>query len=306
MLNLLQNITGQKLLLPFYHEVAEKKLPHLNGLYNVRSPEQFEKELDLYLKYNKPITLDKLVQHLFNGVPIEQPSFLLSFDDGLRGVHDYALPILQRKGLEAMLFVNPAFVGNQDMMFRLKAALIANELKKPKNKELKYVAKYVFDIKYEHFEHLNELAQELDFDFRDYLQTHKPYLNLEELKQLQNKGFHIGGHTLTHPELRYLPLQEQISEALGSMNWVKQNLNPKHQIFSFPFTDYGIGKAFYEGTEKQIDLYFGGAGLKNESNPKHLQRIPIENFKNTKSMIYYQYIYWLLKMPFGKNNITRK
>lgn len=286
--------------------VAEKKLPHLEGLYSVRSPKQFEKEVDFYLKHFNPITLDKLVDHIYNGVPIHEPSFLLSFDDGLRGIHDYVLPILQRKGLEAMLFVNPAFIGNQDMMFRLKAALIASELKKPKNNELKYVAKYVYDIKYEHAEHLNELAVQLSIDFKNYLDTYKPYLNLEELKQLQSNGFHIGGHTQTHPDLRYLPMDEQVSETLNSMNWVKQNLNPKHQIFSFPFTDYGIGKELYTRTEKQIDLYFGGAGLKTESNPKHLQRIPIENLKDAKTMTYFQYIYWLFKMPFGKNNITRK
>ncbi len=272
----------------------------------MRSPKQFEKEVDFYLKHFNPITLDKLVDYIYNGVPIHKPSFLLSFDDGLRGIHDYVLPILQRKGLEAMLFVNPAFIGNQDMMFRLKAALIANELKKPKNKELKYVAKYVYDIKYEHAEHLNELAVQLNIDFKNYLDRHKPYLDLDQLKQLQSNGFHIGGHTHTHPELRHLPLVEQVSETLSSMNWVKQNLNPKHQIFSFPFTDYGIEKEFYTRTEKQIDLYFGGAGLKTESNPKHLQRIPIENLKDAKTMTYFQYIYWLLKMPFGKNNITRK
>jgi len=292
--------------LPFYHEVSDKQLPHLSGLYHVRTPQQFETEVDFHLKHYTPITLDSLVDHIYNSIPINKPTFLLSFDDGLHGVHEFVMPILQRKGLEAMLFVNPAFINNKDMMFRLKAALIAHELKKQKNKGMKYVAKYLFHLKHEHTEHLNELAKELEFDFSDYLKTHQPYLNLNELKELKTNGFHIGGHTDTHPELRYLPLDDQISETLKSMDWVKQNLNPKHHLFSFPFTDYGIGTEFYKGTEKHIDLYFGGAGLKIESNPKHLQRIPVENFSNAKWMIYYQYIYWLLKMPFGKNNIKRK
>lgn len=305
MIKLLQNITGQKLLLPFYHELAEKEPPHLKGLYHVRTPQQFEHELDFYLKHYKPITLNKLVEHIYNDVPVEEPSFIVSFDDGLRGVYDYALPILKRKGLEAMLFVNPPFIDNKDMMFRLKVSLLANELKKPNNKEHKYVSKYLFHLKQEHGEHINELAKQLDYHFEEYLKTHQPYLSLEQLKELEKNGFHIGGHTNTHPELRYLPLDEQVSETLNSMDWVKQNLNPQHQIFSFPFTDFGISEEFYKRTEKQIDIYFGGAGLKTESNPKHLQRIPIENFNDAKDMIYYQYIYWLLKMPLGKNHIKR-
>lgn len=307
MLKPLQNITKQKLILPFYHEVAEGDKPYLQGLYHVRTPKQFEKEVDQYLKYYHPITLTQLVNHLHAEVPIEKPSFLLSFDDGLRGVYDHALPILQRKGLEAMMFVNPNFVGNQDMMYRLKVALLAHEVKKPSNQAFKYISKYVYTLKYEHAEHINEMAQEVGLDFKTYLQREQPYLHLEQLIDMQQRGFQIGGHTMSHPELRFLDADTQIKETIDSINWLQLHLKPQYSIFSFPFTDYGLGQSFYEATQKQIDIYFGGAGLKTESNVRHLQRIPIENFKaSAQWMLYYQYIYWLLKSPLGKNHITRK
>ncbi|RXM60445.1 polysaccharide deacetylase family protein, partial [Chryseobacterium sp. CH1] len=57
---------------------------------------------------------------------------LLTFDDGFREFYDVVAPILERKGIYACNFVNPAFIDNEEMMFRCKSSLLADAVDKKK------------------------------------------------------------------------------------------------------------------------------------------------------------------------------
>ncbi len=87
---------------PFYHVVSNDKLPHILN-YNYRNTYQFEKELDFYLKYFKPVSLSELM----TGKKLPKKVFHLSFDDGLKECAEIIAPILLRKGVPATFFVNP-------------------------------------------------------------------------------------------------------------------------------------------------------------------------------------------------------
>ena len=101
---------------PFYHIVSNNKLPHILN-YNYRKVSQFEKELDFYLKYFKPVTLEELVSNK----NLDDKIFHLSFDDGLKECAEIIAPILLKKGIPATFFVNPGFVGNQQLFHKLFA-----------------------------------------------------------------------------------------------------------------------------------------------------------------------------------------
>ena len=128
----LATITGQKVIFPFYHAVADNVPIHLKPLYNVRSSKQFEEDLDTLLKIYKPISLSEFYKNLKGEVKIPKYAFHISFDDGLREFGDVAWPILKRKGIPASLFVNPSFVDNNALFFRFKAAVLLDYLKKNK------------------------------------------------------------------------------------------------------------------------------------------------------------------------------
>ena len=46
--------------LPFYHTVSKHPLPHILN-YPYRNEEEFERELDYFLKFFEPISLDDLI-----------------------------------------------------------------------------------------------------------------------------------------------------------------------------------------------------------------------------------------------------
>lgn len=319
----LVTLSRQKLIMPFYHSVSNEYLPHLSNLYNPKTSREFEKDLDFLLKHYKPVDLNYIYN--LSSVKSKKPAFFLSFDDGLKEVHSMAAPILKRKGVPATIFVNSAFVDNKAIFFRYKASLLIDAYQKKKLSEIGKrkinkvlgnpklsdldVQREILKLQFHQQEKLDELANILEVDFSEYLKTRPPYLSSAEIKELQSEGHSIGAHSIDHPEFRFIHVEEQIRQAVGSLKFVKENFNPPIFSFSFPFTDFEVRKAFFQELEelKICDLTFGCAGLKHDPAPNHFQRIPLEDFRGTaEEAIKFEYLYFILKSFLRKNTTRRK
>ena len=124
-IRLLSEVTGQKLIFPFYHTISNSPLPHLENLYPVRSIDQFENDLIFLLRNYKPIELSEITTCEY----VKERSFHLSFDDGFSGIYEYVAPLLKKYGVPASFFVSSAFIDNKAIMFRCKASLLINHIK---------------------------------------------------------------------------------------------------------------------------------------------------------------------------------
>jgi peptidoglycan/xylan/chitin deacetylase (PgdA/CDA1 family) len=60
-----------------------------------------------------PVSLDAVLEHYLDGAPLPAGAVLLTFDDGYRDNLENALPILQRHGYPAVLFVPIAFLDDE-------------------------------------------------------------------------------------------------------------------------------------------------------------------------------------------------
>lgn len=325
MLQSIIRITNRRLLLPLYHCVNDKSPEHLVNLYKVRSVAQFESDLDFILKNYDPIDTDILNQQIKNKEPFKNNSVLFTFDDGLREVKEIVLPILKRKGVPAVVFINTKFVDNKDLFYRYKASILAENLKSVNQSELKQISDLlniktidldsvkmaILSTDYLNKDKLDLVAEVLKVSFKEYLKNEKPYLTLDELKDIQSNGFAIGAHSVDHPEYYKLSFQKQINQTIESVSWVKENLNSKYNLFAFPFTDYGVSRDFfdtiYNNQNLNLDLSFGCAGIKDDYHPYHLQRLPMEEYKGlATNVIPKEYFAYLLKRIIGKNRIVRK
>ncbi|HSH51831.1 MAG TPA: polysaccharide deacetylase family protein [Bacteroidales bacterium] len=321
MLQTLINISGKKLLIPLYHTVSDNCPLHIKNLYPIKNIKAFEDDLDSLLKYFTPIEFSDLIE----GKPLKRNSLILTFDDGLREVYDVIVPILLRKGIPAAFFVNTDFVNNKDLFFRYKASVLIEllgnidkglreKMQQILNIKLAYnnsIKSAILKVDYMNRKLLDTIANILGFSFKEYLKEQAPYLSLNQLIEIQSKGFVIGAHSIDHPEYFKIPLLEQLNQTIESVNWVKKNLQPRYNLFAFPFTDFNLSKDFFDKifTDKKADLHlsFGCAGLKDDYHKQHLQRVPMEvKSYSAEKVLKKEYRNYLLKSLISKNKIRRK
>ncbi|PIF06331.1 MAG: hypothetical protein CSA36_02255 [Draconibacterium sp.] len=293
--------------LPFYHVVSNRNLPHVMN-YAYRNISQFEAELDFFLKYFTPVSLEDLITGNFN----ENNAFHLTFDDGLKECAEVIAPILLKKGIPATFFVNPAFIDNKALFHKYKASLILRTLLKPENEkqldELKdsgLTADNMLFANYLQNDKLNKIAEKLNIDFQAFLHTEKPYLTLNQLLHLKDNGFTIGAHSNTHPEFWLIPPAQQLDEIINSIDWVRQNTGSKVRAFAFPFSDHGVDpEVITTMHEKNIcDISLGTAGIKYDELPFHYQRYPIEKSVDFLPDLKSEMVYLQLRKLIGKATV---
>jgi len=313
----LQRLTNQRLILPFYHAISDEEMPHIKHLYPVKGVKAFIDDLDFLLKYNIPIDYNEFQELSRNNKQPNRPSFLLSFDDGLKEFHDIIAPILLQKGIPAICFLNSAFIDNKDLFYRYKASLLIDRIKKEPiliNQFQKLfgdspkIVQNILSISYQNKELLDELAKLAEYSFKVFLGNHAPYLNTEQIRSLINKGFHFGAHSIDHPEYQHIQLQEQIRQAKESLHYICNKFSIKYKAFSFPFTDYNVSKKFFYNLKANniVENTFGCAGQKRDIIQNNFQRIPFEMLRlSGRQILNAELLYYLLKMPFGKNMINR-
>ena len=193
-------ISNHPLLLPFYHLVSDKEPDFVKGLYKPKSIKQFKTDLDVFLKYFEPITLEQVIKYNKGKIKLSKPSFHLTFDDGLSNFYHIVAPILLKKGIPATVFLNTGFIDNKDLFYRYESVLF-----------------------------------EIDKNIQDFLKNDKPYLTLKQIKELQKQGFTFGAHSVNHPLYSSINLIEQIKQTKDSLQWVQDNLNENIKSFLFLF-----------------------------------------------------------------------
>jgi peptidoglycan/xylan/chitin deacetylase (PgdA/CDA1 family) len=278
------------LLLPYHHVVSNEFLPHINQLYAFKNVQQFTEDLDFLLKHYKPLHPDDLAKAIYNHAAIPPGSFLLTFDDGFREVYDNIAPILEKKGVPAIFFINPAFVDNRELFYRCKISLLIDELK---NKTADLLPDYskvlaaapATDTVIATLKNLNQnnaavldvLANNIHFSFQDFLEKQKPFLTSSQVVDLHKRGFTIGAHSMNHPYYHLLSVEEQVRQTIDSCNYVKELLRTEECHFSFPHSDAGISQSVINAiNQQQTGLLFGIQNQKKELQNRILHRFNAE------------------------------
>ena len=320
----LRKISGQHFIFPFYHMVSDKPFSPVNHLYPVISEKQFRKDLDFLLAHFSPASYNDVVSFTEEGKKGKKPQFFLSFDDGFSECYHVIAPILKEKGIPAAFFINPAFVGNQQLSHRLKIGFIIEKVFN--GADLSLIQKagsfisgevsgendFIQAVKRLHISDLaiiNNVASVLEIDFKKVLSTYKPYMDISEILQLKRDGFVIGSHSFDHPEFDLLSPEEMKTQLEDSFRFLETHLKTVRRVFSFPFSDLGVPSSFFDylASECRVDISFGTSGIKRDNAPFHLQRIPMElqGFSSAEAIIRSEYFYYLGKALVGKNQVKR-
>jgi peptidoglycan/xylan/chitin deacetylase (PgdA/CDA1 family) len=319
-------LTGQKCIFPFYHVISDEEVIHIKHLYKVRSTKDFIRDLDFLLKEYVPLDPGELIVNHDIGVLQKRPSFVLTFDDGLRQFYEVVAPILKYKGIPAICFLNSAFIDNKDLFFRFKASILFERLNTMRISEslktdLRSVVtkmgiffdenyKFLFTVNYINKHCLDKIASTIGVDFQDYLNQYRPFMDKEQIDYLIKQGFFFGSHSIDHPAFFEVDTKMQIFQTEQSTSEISSLFNLDYKIFSFPFTDLGVSKQFFNyifsKENRIVDFSFGSSGLVDDDFQENIQRIPIEiDDYSAKEIISAEYCYYLIRRIANRNQVKR-
>lgn len=313
-------------LLPYHHLVSDNEVLHIKHLYPYKNVQQFTADLDCLLKHLQPVSAETIKDAFLSGKKLPAKSFLLSFDDGFREVYDVIAPILQRKGVPAIFFINPAFVDNKELFYRCKISLVIEQLLQKKNDRalVQKCAAIVAGTSPGSYENviaavkkitnlnkqlLDELAAVLNISFTDYLEKEQPFLTTQQLTALSKMGFTIGAHSWDHPYYHLIADADKIDQTIRSANYVAEKFNQPTVTFSFPHSDAELKQSFFTEliSQSNIDLLFGIQNQKEEQLNNMLHRFNAERpalpmSKQLNGVL----LLMVLQKLLNKNKVTRK
>ena len=162
-------------------------------------------------------------------------SVIVTFDDGYRGVLDHALPILERYGIPAAVFVSAAPVVERRHFWFDALCRRQGEAAVRNARALPY--------------HQWRALTEATATTLDEIESHRP-LTLAELQRLAASPLiEIGAHTMTHPTLALAPLDDQQREIAEGRAALERVLGEPVTAFAYPY-----GNVFEDYTSETVNL----------------------------------------------------
>lgn len=141
--------------------------------------------------------------------PLPEKSVIITFDDGHREVFDVALPILNRYGFKATLFLNPGLMGKRWWVGGRRPDPVIWHETQPADYQENTGTWRVYDL-----------------------------MTWEQAIELHRQGFEIGSHALTHPFLTLLTKSELTQQVVESKRQLEEKLGQAISFFCYPSGDF--------------------------------------------------------------------
>jgi peptidoglycan/xylan/chitin deacetylase (PgdA/CDA1 family) len=194
----------------------------------------FERHCRLLANVCDPISLSELRDARL-GRELPPRPVIVTFDDGYRGVLDHALPILERYGIPAAVFVSAAPVLDRrhfwfDALCRRQGEAAVLEARALPYHEWRTL--------------MEETASALD-----ETESHRPLTSAELQRLAASHLIEVGAHTMTHPTLALAPVEDQQREISGSRTALERVLGKPVNAFAYPY-----GNVFEDYTAESVNL----------------------------------------------------
>jgi peptidoglycan/xylan/chitin deacetylase (PgdA/CDA1 family) len=216
-----------RLLILTYHRVPAVSDPLLP-----QEPDasEFAKHLDVLERYCEVLPLPEAARRLAAGT-LPKRAACLTFDDGYANNLTVALPLLEKRGMRATVFIAVRAV-EQGIMWN---DLVIEALRKSAGSGLSPAAvlQALEDLKYLPLAERWNRALGL---YQTAADSPPPRLMLtrDEVRQIGARGHDVGAHTMQHPILKELPAEEASREIHESHAWIRETTGVAPCSFAYP------------------------------------------------------------------------
>jgi len=231
-----------------YHRIGDTHLPWQIAPISTRD---FKIEID-YLKNNYEIvSLSAVVTSLKNGLPLPRNGLAITFDGYYKDNFLNAYPILKKYHIPAALFL---FTGSMDSRELFWEDKLRYSIWQSNYKSLDIQGEGVYNLDSADARRCAAtniirklkkipLAQK-EIIIQNCLQStgtaigpdlgKEAILTWDEVREMGANGFEIGAHTVSHPILSKIPLDQAEWEITESKRRIEEEINKKINLFAYP------------------------------------------------------------------------
>jgi peptidoglycan/xylan/chitin deacetylase (PgdA/CDA1 family) len=251
---LLAGMASDRLLVLAYHRIGELPGPNYPFQHEIMSatPEQFDRQLGFLKKHFHVTNFHELAEIEQAGRTIPKNSIVITFDDGYADNYEVALPLLQKHGATAVVYLSTGFIDAQapfwfEMLsyhvMRMKPGFLTlnrenfrleltetnrMEIRRELGQALRVVSDSTRCLMLEELRDQSGVtpsAQELEMV--------RP-LTWDEVGSLDRAGIEIGSHTVSHPFLVQLDDRELLTELSSSKARIEEQIGRVVSSLSYP------------------------------------------------------------------------
>jgi peptidoglycan/xylan/chitin deacetylase (PgdA/CDA1 family) len=249
----LRNYFRRRTPIVFYHGLWPDNSQNIGRFGGIRWRD-FRTDMCLLARHFRFVSLDEALRNNTLGTTPDEPALTVCFDDGHEMVHNGAIDLLDELGIKATLFVVNACVDNRHLMWMHKLsaiqylhgaqALIAGHNQaapragsdRPITSGAELYAAvrlWPMETKEEYTDAIYAACHMPNVDA--YLDTHRPYMTWEALREWIKRGHQVGLHTQTHPYCFNLNASQIELEIIAAAEELRERLQLDEIPFAYPF-----------------------------------------------------------------------
>jgi peptidoglycan/xylan/chitin deacetylase (PgdA/CDA1 family) len=231
-----------------YHHIGTKKDDYL--LYRTNTSD-FEKQMKYLQNTHKIISFEKLIQAVTEKKSLPKRAAIITFDDGYKDNYTEAFPLLKKYKIPATIFLTTGHIETDNSFWwnKIGYVLCKTKFKKielddfgdispPSIENMPYSLRMIF----QKFKKIPEdkkkklidlLIQKSDVNIPKSIDKDL-MMSWDNIREMNENGIDFGAHTVTHPILTNLSLNQAKFEIVESKKIIEKRLNKTITTFCYP------------------------------------------------------------------------
>lgn len=262
----------------------------------------FEHQVAYIARHYNPMTVTGIVRGCFQDGKLPPHTVAITVDDGYYDFYDVAWPILKRYGVPATFYVTTGFIDGKLWLWPDQLAWVIDnapaefppfktsdiqisqsDLPTNRQKIFERLVAYLLGVadKQKH-RFLQSLASHWNLEIPEKPPKNARPVTWEQLAEMQSEGLEVGGHTVTHPSLGRVSLDQAREEILGTGEALNKHLGKLPRSFCYP---NGMPSDFVAAHVPLVqEAGFTGAVVAFADAEPHKQRYAIRRHASSEEM----------------------
>ena len=215
------------------------------------TPDDFQRQMEYLSKWFNVVSMQDVLKWLDGQKELPRYAALITFDDGYLDNYTFAYPILRAHLFPALIFLTTEHIGTDFPFYWDMAAYCFHHTKRDQltfpdgttevwsnQKQLDHVSQKWIELmktfpQAEKLIYVQDLPQLLDVSVPAGF-FKKLMLNWDQVKEMRKNGIEFGAHTMHHPILTRISLDEVRAEVVGSKSRIEQEIGEPVLSFAYP------------------------------------------------------------------------